>query len=97
MSILNTSVPSNFTIEEILKYANLGYELRDKLTDVVDSILSLQEELRLAQNRIEVIEEDIYFRDEFIKSVLVSCDTTTKHKDLVQEIKLELENSYIEL
>ena len=45
----------------------------------------------------ELLQEQIYFRNEYIGNIQEACKTTTKHKDLVRYINTQLENSYIEL
>lgn len=90
-------IPSNFSIAEVIKYTEMSEHLRVKLYEVLDSIKEVQVNLDSAKKRIEILEENIYARDVFIQDVFAVCESTTKHKDLVTRIKINFEESSIEL
>lgn len=89
-------IPSNFSIAEVIRYAEMPEHIRVKLYEVLDSIKEMQDDLDVAEKRIELLEESIYERDIFIQDVLALTKCTTKHKDLVTRIKINLEESNIE-
>ena len=90
-------IPSNFSIAEVIKYAEMPEHVRVRLYEVLDSIKEVQVNLDSAEKRIELLEESIYERDVFIQDVFAVCKSTTKHKDLVTRIKINFEESSIEL
>lgn len=90
-------IPSNFTLEEILGMLELPDTLKSLLKQQLAKEVELSEEIQTLYKRIEILEEQVYFRDEFIESTITSCKSTTKHKDLVKEIREALEDSYIEI
>lgn len=91
------NIPSNFTFEEVVRYTKLPEPLRQKLEDILNQVVDLENENARLLKREEKLEEEVYFRNEFITSVVAQCAATTRHKDLVAGITTELENSYIEL
>lgn len=93
MSIL----PTNFTLEEVLKYADIDEKTRDRLYEVLRQVNEKEQIIKRLENRIEVIEEQWNFCRDYIEVVLGATKSTTKHKDLVKVIETTLENSYIEL
>jgi predicted DNA-binding protein YlxM (UPF0122 family) len=90
-------IPSNFSLTEIIKYAEMPDNIRHSISTVLDSIKEMQDDLHTANKRIELLQENIYFRDAFIEDVLRLTKTTTKHKDLVARINICFEESNIEL
>ena len=91
------NIPSNYSLEEIIKYVDLPEPVRKLLEEAAFKIIELEKEVK-AFNRIEErLREQIYFRDEYIEQVVQASKTTTKHKDLAKFIEITLENSYIEL
>ena len=88
-------IPSNFTLEEFLKYSNINSELDNKFQELINELKAQVE--KKADKIEEQLREEIYFRDEFIQSTLQYCNTITKCEDLVSAIKREFENSDIEL
>ncbi len=91
------NIPSNFSFEEVVKYSNIPELIRLKLDDVLLQIHNLETELAEVNKQNERLNEQVYFRNEFITSVMEQCNKTTRHKVLVKGILTELENSYIEL
>jgi hypothetical protein len=91
------SIPSNFTFEEVVKYSNIPEELRLHLDAILSHVGKLEKDVAWLTKREEQLEERLYFRDEFITSVMIRCENTTSHKELVQQIKTELDDSYIKL
>jgi hypothetical protein len=90
------NIPSNFSLQEVIKYAEMPEVVRDSVASIFDTVIELQEQLRVSEKRQEVLEDQLYFRDEFIRSTMERCENTTKHKDLVRQIKTELYDSCIE-
>jgi hypothetical protein len=91
------NIPSNYSLEEIVKYVDLPEPVRKLLEEAAFKIIELEKEVK-AFNRIEErLREQIHFRDEYIEQVVQTSKTTTKHKDLAKFIEITLENSYIEL
>lgn len=91
------TIPSNFSLSEYLKYGDLPIEVKDKLQPVIDKVSEIETQLEFANKREEILKEQLYFRDEFITSVINKCKTETRCKELVKDILTELENSYIEV
>ena len=91
------NIPSNFTLEEVLKYSDIDNKTSERLYKVLEQLNKQVKTIEQLNKRIEIIEEQVYFRDEFIEQVIEFTKTTTKHKDLVKCINQTLENSYIEL
>ena len=95
--MIMNNIPSNFTLEEVFKFSNLPEPVRSKIEMALESITELEAENKRLLKREELLEEQIYFRDEFIRSTEERCKTATKCRELVKDILTELENSYIEL
>jgi hypothetical protein len=93
------NIPSNYTFEEVLHFypGEMSETLLLLAWSEVDIRINLEKEVEIQRRHIERLEEQIYFRDEYIREVLKACDETTKIKDLKNFIKVTLENSYIEL
>ena len=91
------NIPSNFTLEEVFKFSDLPASLRNKIEEALETITTLEKENTRLLKREEILEEQIYFRNEFISSVEERCKTATKCRELVKDILTELDNSYIEL
>jgi len=90
-------IPSNFTLEEVFKFSTLPESVRSKIEIALESIIELEKENERLLKREEILEEQLYFRDEFIRSVEERCKTATKCRELVKDILTELDDSYIEL
>ena len=91
------NIPSNFSLEEVVKYAEMPEEVRVSLSSIFNTIGELQRRITQFEKHEEILEEQLYFRDEFIRSIVERCKYATKCKELVKDILLELDNSYIEL
>jgi len=91
------TIPTNFTLEEVLKYADMDEKTRNRLYEVLRQVNEKEKEIKSLNRRIEVVEEQWHFCQDYIELVVEATKTTTKHKDLVKVINSELENSYIEL
>ena len=90
-------IPSNFSLIEIIKYAEMPDNIRHSMSTVLDSIKEMQDDLHTANKRIELLEESVYERDEFIQDVLTLSKSTTNHKDLTNRIKVCFEEYNIEI
>jgi hypothetical protein len=91
------NIPSNYSLEEIVKYVDLPEPVRKLLEEAAFKIIELEKEVKAFDRIEERLREQIYFRDEYIEQVVQTSKTTTKHKDLAKFIEITLENSYIEL
>ena len=91
------NIPSNYSLEEIVKYVALPEPVRKLLEEAAFKIIELEKEVKAFDRMEERLREQIYFRDEYIEQVVQTSKTTTKHKDLAKFIEITLENSYIEL
>lgn len=91
------NIPSNYSLEEIVKYVNLPEPVRKLLEEAAFKIIELEKEVKAFDRIEERLREQIYFRNEYIEQVVQASKTTTKHKDLAKFIEITLENSYIEL
>ncbi len=91
----NISYLHSMSVEEVVKYCmpeDIGYVVITTL----DKIKELEKELKLADRRVELAEEQTYFRDYVLEQILEGIETTTIHKDLAKLIKQAYENSNIE-
>jgi len=91
------NIPSNYSLEEIIKYIDLPEQVRKLMEEAAFRIIELEKEVKAFDRIEERLREQIYFRNEYIEKVVAESKTTTKHKDLAKFIEIELENSYIEL
>lgn len=91
------NIPSNYSLEEIVKYVDLPEPVRKLLEEAAFKIIELEKEVKAFDRVEERLREQIYFRDEYIEQVVQASKTTTKHKELAKFIEITLENSYIEL
>jgi hypothetical protein len=91
------NIPSNYSLEEIVKYVDLPEPVRKLLEEAAFKIIELEKEVKAFDRIEERLREQIHFRDEYIEQVVQTSKTTTKHKDLAKFIEITLENSYIEL
>lgn len=94
-----SNIPSNYTFEEILHFYSKEFsdDVLSRAWKEVEEKRELEKEVERLHKYIERLEEQVYFRNEYIKEVLKACDEVTKIKDLKNFIKVTLENSYIEL
>lgn len=90
-------IPSNYSLEEIIKYIDLPDPVRKLLEEAAFRIIDLELEVKSFSRVEELLREQIYFRDVYIEQVVQASKETTKHKDLAKFIEITLENSYIEL
>ena len=88
---------SNLSDKEFIKYCIQDENVKIRVESLLDSLKELEEEIESERKRIEILSEQITFRDEFIEFVMKKCNESGSKKDLVKQIKLALDNSYIEL
>jgi len=95
----NKMIPSNYTLEEIIKYHGdlIPEQIQSAIYSKFDEIDANKRELEQANKRIEYLNEQIYFRDEFIGQVQDTLKRETRATDIKKVILNNLENSYIEL
>lgn len=91
------NIPSNFSIEEVLKFADLPAGLASLIEEQFEKVAKAEKELERIEGRVEHLQEQLYFRNEYIESVLKEAKQAKKCKELVSFIEFEFENSYIEL
>ena len=91
------NIPSNYSLEEIIKYIDLPEQVRKLMEEAAFKIIELEKEVKAFDRIEERLREQIYFRNEYIEKVVAESKRTTKHKELDKFIEVELENSYIEL
>ena len=94
---MSVRIESNFSVEEIVKYAEMPEGVRDSISTIFDTIKSLENEIQILNRNNELLSEAVGLRNEFIEQVLLACKDTTKHKELVKQIRDDLESSSIEL
>lgn len=91
------NIPSNYSLEEIIKYIDLPEQVRKLMEEAAFKIIELEKEVKAFDKIEERLRDQIYFRDEYIEKIVVESKRTTNHKELAKFIEIELENSYIEL
>lgn len=91
------NIPSNFTLEETIKYCELTPQLSDMFEKVLDTIAKKDNQITRLKKELEIIEEQNYFRAELIDKILSACLDTTTHKDLVRYINIAYDASGVEL
>ena len=91
------NIPSNYSLEEIVKYVDLPEPVRKLLGEAAFKIIELEKKVEAFDRVEERLRDQIYFRGVYIEQVVQASKTTTKHKDLAKFIEITLENSYIEL
>ena len=92
-------IPSNASAEEFIKYY---YDVASK-EQIQDFIHSMDEELKETEEWNEKLrseydkqEEQIYFRQELLETIMELVEQKGSKKDLVKAIKMAAENSYVE-
>jgi len=91
------NIPSNFSVDEIIKYGKLPEQAVKALEKLQEDIIKLEKENKALNRRNEMISEQWHFCQDFIVSTKQRCETATNCKDLVKAILTELDDSYIEL
>ena len=94
-----SNIPSNYTFEEVLHFYSreLSDDILSRAWKEVEDKVNLEKELVRLRKHVERLEEQLYFRDEWIEEVVKEAEASTKIKELKAFIKTSLENSYIEL
>lgn len=90
-------IPSNFSLEEALKFTVLPDEIVSKLETYIVDRNNIQTELESTYRDYEILEEQLNFCRDYISELLEYSKTATKVKDLKEYIVNKYENSYIEL
>lgn len=91
------NTPSNYTLDEIVRYTSIPDDVRALVDQACDRIRQLEHEVACLRKSEEILQEQVYFRNEYIEQVVDMVKNTTKHKELAKFIEVTLENSYIEL
>ncbi len=94
-----SNIPSNYTFEEVLHFYSreISEDILLRAWKYVEEKIKLEQEVEQQRKYIEKLEEQVYFRNEWIEGVVKEAETATKVKELRSYIKVSLENSYIEL
>lgn len=94
-----SNIPSSYTFEEVLHFYSREFseDTLAKAWEYVQDKIELEKEVIQQRKYIERLEEQVYFRNEWIGEVLKESESATKVKELKAYIKTSLENSYIEL
>ena len=93
-------IPSNYSLEEMIKYVNLPEEVVAKLEEVQDKLIDLEKKVAQADRIEERLREQVQFRDNYIEEVMDVFSKAKSKQELVEAKKyagIALENSYIEL
>jgi hypothetical protein len=90
-------IPSNFSLEEALKFATLPEIVLDKIETYIIDKNNIEARLERSFKDYEVLEEQLNFCRDYISELLEYSKTATKAKDLKEYIVNKYENSYIEL
>ena len=93
-------IPSNFSLEEMIKYVNLPPEVVAKLEEVQDKLIDLEKKVVQADRIEERLREQVQFRDNYIEEIQGVFRKAKSKQELVEAKKwaeVALENSYIEL
>jgi len=94
------NIPSNYTLEEVIKYCNLPEEVVVRLEDMMDKMQILEKQVKQADRIEERLREQVQFRDNYIEEVMDVFSKAKSKQELVEAKKyagIALENSYIEL
>jgi vacuolar-type H+-ATPase subunit I/STV1 len=94
----------SFSAEEYARYI-LTKDVEAKNIDkieasfngILDEVFNQKSTIERQDKQIEILEEQVSFRNNFIEQVLEACNTLSTKKELVKFIKNSLEQSYIEL
>lgn len=92
-----TNIPSNYTLDEIIKYGRLPEQAVKTLEQMQDRLIELEKENKSLNRHNEIISEQWHFCQDFIASTKERCKSATRCKELVAAILTELDDSYIEL
>lgn len=92
-----TYIPSNFTLDDVIRYVRIPEEVRQLLESAAKRINYLDAELKHEYKRVEIAEEQLVFCRGYIWQIQVGAKKATNVKDLKKFIEVTLENSSIEL
>lgn len=89
-------IPSNYTdtefLQELISQNNFNYEIEKQLTTrLIDKPENANNEAEVYCKQIEILEEQVCLRDEFIEKIVDKCDQSGSKKDLIRYIKTEFE------
>lgn len=90
-------LPSNYTLDEIIKYGRLPEQAVKALEQIQANLNGLEKENDEYRKENNQLSDQLYHCKEFIESTKIRCESATECKKLVADILTELENSYIEL
>ncbi len=91
------SLPSNFSLQEVIKYSAMPEEVRISVSTIFDVVTALEVEVRDSDRRIELLVEDVTNLRIFAQEVMKACKDHTKCKELKDSIEESLSNHNIEL
>ena len=95
------NIPSNLSLEEILKYSDIPEELKNVLSDKIQEQLEkLQEEIKeliVCDKKIELLEEQLMFQENFIVQVFTHLRNNSTYKAVCKNIKESFEDCNLEI
>jgi hypothetical protein len=94
------NIPSNFSLEEIIKYVELDSNVNRLVEESIDKIIKLEKELTSVESSLERKEEELAFCRDFIEISMNMLDRAKSKVELTEakkQIIIDLKNSCIEL
>lgn len=91
---------SNYTLNELLKYGNIPDDTLLMLEKLIPDEYELEIKEKQLNNRIEILEEQLYFASELITSILNLTKNEYRYKEtkkLCKDISLLQQSSFFEL
>lgn len=87
---------AHYILKKDIEQNNID-KVQEQFTKLTDEVSAYKEYVQFLNRQVEILEEQVSFRDTFIVQVLEACKTISIKKELVKFITTTLENSYIEL
>jgi hypothetical protein len=63
------NIPSNFSLEEVIKFRNIPEEVLNLIYEALDNIEELEFIIEEQNHKLEIVEEQVYFRDNIINHI----------------------------
>lgn len=93
-------IPSNFTLEEIVKYkmpVELATLVETTLQPFLGRVTEVEAELQKAYRDYELRKEQDYFKYNLLEEIQELCKEPGSKRDLIKAIDLAFDNSYVEM
>jgi uncharacterized protein YoxC len=94
---MNNELPSNFTIDEIIKYGNLSEQAVKVLEQMQSNLEGLEEENDEYRKKNNQLSDKLYHCKNLLNLLWGQYNSATKSLHLVADILPELKNADIEL